>query len=843
MKEALIKTGVGILSFFVSLMVFSSLLNKGATDMTADLQQAGFPVVSFLSGDEDYNPTFGYTVKRNPALMKENITPMGENRSVAFEIECFGKEVDEIHLEVRTVDGGRLIEDTQIKDFENDGDYIDVYTSLKDLLKEGEEYALTIRLNVEGRDVYYNTRVVPREEVDVQTYLEFTEDFTGRTFGDKEQYQELKKYLESNSGGDNSDFGYVNIHSSLEQVAWGNLQVELEGEIHSRLLTIEKDSATLIQYYLVKIGEGKSEEHYRVEEYFRLRRGTQRMHLIDYERTMSRLVFEEDNIFFQNTLYLGINSGTIDMEESPEGTKMAFVKDGTLFVANPSENKFARAYSPYDKDNYYLRPMTELPDIRILSVEEDGRTDFAVYGYLSRGEHEGECGLLVYSFDFTKNVLEEKMFVPYYGSPEMLKANISKLIHLNSRGKVFFFLDGGIFETDLETLETEEVAKALSPDAFSINETQTMGAWMTEGAELGARVIELENFETMNRIEIKAKNGELLKSLGFMGDDLVYGTAREEDVSRDAYGNVHFPMFSVKIQTEEGMIYKNYSEEGFYVTECAFEDNMLSLEREKKDENGNFTAATGDSIVDNTPEKSGKNKLESVVTENYETVWQIALTKEFNSGTLQLMRPKVMLFEDDLAVDVSEDEFLSYYFTYAKGKVTGIWGDEADAVRCAFEENGFVLNGRSRYIWEKKDLQTKNQIMAIKEATVPENSGPLAVCLETIMKYEGFSQDADNMLLRGMSPVEILEKYMMDREILDLTGCPMDVVYYYLSRDIPVMVITGENNAILLTGYNSGELVWMEPAKGTLHKVSKSESEKVFKENSNRYITYCKDAD
>ena len=84
---------------------------------------------------------------------------------------------------------------------------------------------------------------------------------------------------------------------------------------------------------------------------------------------------------------------------------------------------------------------------------------------------------------------------------------------------------------------------------------------------------------------------------------------------------------------------------------------------------------------------------------------------------------------------------------------------------------------------------------------------------------------------------------MMDRTALNLSGCPMDIVYYYLDQDIPVLVQTGEESAILLTGYNSNELVWMEPDAGTLHKVSKDTSENYFKERKNRFITYSRKAD
>lgn len=843
MKQLPFKIIAGVLSFVFFLFFFGGMMNRGTTDMTVEMAEATYPVISFLSGNESYNPTMGYSVRQDVSLLKENITPLGENRSLAFQIRNdSGRDVEEIYLEVRTKDGSRLIEDTQVKEYTTEGDVINVYTSLKDLIKEGEEYSLTIRLVVEGEEVFYHARVVWDEAVDVLTFLEFSRDFTRKTFGEKSEYEELKKYLESSSKGDNTDFGHVDIHSSLEQVAWGSLDAHLEGDIEAVLLTAEPNIATLKQVYLVQIGEGGDAEHYRAEEYFRLKKGTDRLHLIEYERSLSRLIFEEDDLFFASTLYLGVDDGDLAYTESPEGGKIAFTKDGVLYVADPGSNRFARVYSYYDKSDYNVRPMTELPRVKIFDLDEEGKTTFAVYGYIPRGLHEGRNGLIIYTFDFAKNTLEEELFVPYAGSPEVLAANLNTLLHLNGAEKVYFYLDGSIYEGNAKSADYEVIAEGLTPNSFCVNETGTMAAW-TEGEALaGAKKITLENFETMRRTTIEAKSGEVILPKAFMRDDFVFGTARVGDVSVDAYGTVLFPMYSVKIQTEDGTVYKNYEQDGIYVTECVVSDNLLTLNRVRKDENGIFHETDSDSIVDNTPEDAKKNRLETVLTENYETVYQFALKGEYTGKKLQIMRPKFTLFEEDREIEPAAGES-RFYYAYAKGKVTGIYANPSDAVRMAYDDGGFVLDEDSDYVWQKKETRAKNQIMAIKEATVPEGSSSLAVAMEAMMQFEGFSQDADAGLANGMVPDEILERYMAEREIINLTGCPMDVVYYYLNKDIPVLAITESGGGILLTGFNSGEIVWMDSANGSLHKVSKEESRRVFERGNNNFITYIRKAD
>ncbi len=838
MRQQFIKIGVGISVFLTALFISSAILNRGTTDMTVDLSPATYPVISFLSGDELYNTTVGYAKERDVLLMKENITPLGENRSLAFEIRTYSRPIESISMQVRTKNGERLIEDTQIKQIEKNGDVWHVYTSLKDLLSKNEEYALTICLFVDGTPLYYNTRVEWKEEVDVQTFLAFAHEFTDDSFGEKEQYSELKKYLESSSSGDNSDFAHVDIHSSLEQVAWGNLDARRESDIETTLITAENNIASLNQYYLVQVGSGSKAEHYRVKEFFRLKKGTDRMHLLEYERSMSRLVFEEDEIFFGDTVYLGIGDEDVEMKESEKGGLIAFTHDGVLFVAEPKENRFARAFSYYDKDDYNKRPIMEIPKVKILSVSEDGLVNFAVYGYIPRGMHEGENGLTVYSFDFTRNTLEERAFLSYRGSSEMLCANLNNLLFLNDSAELVFFLDGGIHKVMLDGMEYETLAENLTPESFCVNEDGNCAAWITKKEEIGASEVRFMDFSDMQFADIKAGDGEVILPEGFMKEDLVYGIADKGDVSKDAFGNIFFPRYNVRIQNRSGTVYKDYAKEGVYVTDLAFTDRMVTLIRSRKNEDGSFSSIEDDTIVDNSADEETKNHLERVVTENYETVSQIALSSEFDTKKLQVMRPKINLYEGEREVAVKPSGEGKCFYSFSRGKITGVWAEAGDAVRQAYENNGFVLDERSEYIWQKTELPSKNQIMAIHEAGIPDGSSSLAVSLETMMQLEGFSQDADAPLANRSTPAEILKKYMVDTEVINLSGCQTEILYYYLGRDIPVLALTGEQGGILLIGYNSSEFVWMNPEKGTIYKVSKDETATYFSNRGNLFITY-----
>ena len=89
------------------------------------------------------------------------------------------------------------------------------------------------------------------------------------------------------------------------------------------------------------------------------------------------------------------------------------------------------------------------------------------------------------------------------------------------------------------------------------------------------------------------------------------------------------------------------------------------------------------------------------------------------------------------------------------------------------------------------------------------------------------------------SLIYILQENMDKVTVLDLTGCTLDQLYYYLDRDIPVMALMQGGGAVLITGHNEKELVILDPASGELYKKDISKMEDVFENNGNQFITYA----
>ena len=148
------------------------------------------------------------------------------------------------------------------------------------------------------------------------------------------------------------------------------------------------------------------------------------------------------------------------------------------------------------------------------------------------------------------------------------------------------------------------------------------------------------------------------------------------------------------------------------------------------------------------------------------------------------------------------------------------------------------MESGGKTIWMRGNRVNKNQIMAIRATEVTEGKSSVVVCLDTIMSLEGIMSNAQYMLEQGKSVSDILQESMENTQVLDLTGCSLDAILYFVNRDIPVLALLQNGEAVLVTGFNEYNVVIMEPVKGSLYKKGMNDSAEWFLENGNCFITY-----
>lgn len=842
MKKAIARGIVFIITFFVSVLVIGKVMNHGNTDMTTEMSPATFPLLYMEMEGRQVNCLHGYAQEMEGSYQRENITPLQEGRTLSFTVNTFGQKISKISYEVRSVDGSRLVENTEVTRKEENKDIISAVITLKDLIETEKEYSLIILLeNNEGQIIRYYTRIIQSKEYYVEEKLAFIKEFHEKSF-DKEEANDLTKYLEPNAEGDNTTYQKVTIHSSLSQLTWGDLNVKRESEPHITIKEIDVPTGIFTISYLVSTGKVKEKTFYRVQEYYRIRYTADRMYLLDFERTMNQILDENSDSYGNSKIVLGITDPNLPFMESDGGSIFAFVNENRLYSYNITDNKLAVIHSFYDVKNIDERTVYPDNGIKILNVDETGNVQYMLYGYMNRGRHEGYVGLQICSYNSQMNTIEEEIFIPCTTSFQVLEAEVEQFAYVSKTNRLYIMLNRAVYVISLEDKTYEILVSNLKDGCFQVSESNAMLVWQ-EGQDLySSTSLTLMDLNTKKQIQIDAGSDEFIAPLGFMGEDLIYGLAKRGDIHKDNTGRVTFPMYKVIIQDESGKILHTYEQPDEYVTGSVIDSNQITLKKVKRgaDGSGEYIEIEDGQILSNEVVQTGKNYIEVVATEQYEKIVQIAVKGNIDKKTLQILTPKEVLFEGGRELVLEKAEVSDLYYVYGKNGIMGIYMDPSSAVNQAYANSGVVLNEFGDYIWRKGRRNTKNQIMAIIGMQVTEEKDSLAVCLDTMLKFEGVMRNTEYQLNQGNTVLSILGENMEDTQILDLTGCSLDAILYYVDKDIPVLAMLNDGGAVLIIGFNELNIVVMDPITGNVGKRGMNDSRVWLEENGNSFITYAK---
>lgn len=840
MKKTIIRIAVCVVVFLASALIIGSIMNQGHNNMTMEMAPATLPMITMESGGVACNELHGNTVEMDVAYQKDCITLLGEGRQANFTVDTFGREITGISTEVRSIDGSRLIENSEVTGWKANGKSFSVSLTLKDLIDTNTQYSLTLILELEGEQkVYYYTTILWNDDVHISEILEFATDFHGKLY-DKEMAKELTKYLESNSKlTDNGTFHKVNIHSSFQQITWGSLEPVQEDAASIRLTQISGNVASLLMDFVVSTGEGKNKIYYNVEEYYRVRYTSERMYLLDYERTMTQIP-DTTRMYANDKILLGITDENVDMMESADGNTVVFSDMGQLLSYNAATNGLTVIFSFYGKDNADRRTLYDNHGIKILDVDEGGNVKFAVYGYMNRGRHEGETGIQIISYDNSLNTIEEEVYIPYSKSYAVLKDEMEQLLYRNRQQHVYFFLENGVYDVDLENRSAEQLVSIRQDDSLQVSENHEIIVWQ-EGDDINhSNQLNVLNLNTGEQTVIRAEDGEAIRPLGFMGEDIIYGVARESDIRTENSGQIFYPMYKVCISNSSGDNLKEYGQDGIYIVDCAIEGNQITLSRIQRSENGSYQEILDDQIMNNVEEEPGQNKVVTADIDIYERYVQIQTKTTIDTRTIKVLNPKEVVFEGGRELTLDAVSEVSRYYVYNAYGVQGIYSAPGKAVKEAYDSAGVVANDRGITVWLKGNRVSRNQIMAIKEESVTDQKNSLTVCLDNILRHAGITRNTEYDLAQGKTAIQILEENMTGVQVLDLSGCSLDAVLYYVNQDIPVLAILEDGEAVLVTGFNEFNVVIMEPSTGKLYKKGMNDATTWFAENGNHFISYMK---
>jgi hypothetical protein len=828
--------------FLGALVTFSVWINKENKEMASGMAEASFPVIHFLYEDTDINEIHGYVNEMNLGTMRDAVTPIDASNQLHLEISSPEREIENIAYEIRSIEEDHLLVNNNKTDFVIKGDVISCDITLPSLFEGNTEYNMVITLATDKGEIYYYTRLIDPKGCNLEESLSFAMQFHEYTFReDADTF--IPTYMDM-ATGDATTLSYVDLSCTLGQITWG----KFEGtRLTEPIASIEEVSGAynviLLQYVVTSVNENREVEYYNVEEYYRLKKAPNRMYVLNFERRMNE-IFRVENTFLRNNsaIILGIRDPEVEFKTNEAGDSIAFVQEGDLWSYNRSNNTIYQVFSFRGLESINMKENWNQHDIKIIKVDEAGSVDFAVYGYMNRGNHEGKVGIGIYHYDGISHMVEEEIFISSTKSYDALKAELGDLFYVNEQKILYLVLQETFYRIDLTTHEVTKVLENLEDFEYAVSESNRYMAWIDCAEGENSSSIHLEDLKTGISYEVKDEEGTYLRPLEFLGEDFIYGIAKAEHVKIDASGRDVFPMSSLKIMnTYEAQkeVIKTYTPISGYIEMITLENNSIYIDLIKETE-GRFVSGGKDIIMNRETENVGDVGLSTMVTEKKQR--EILITMKSNNSNHKLESIiSSYIQKDEEQTKLSLDDFSKkMYYVYFKGESIFASSHVWEAIRVANEVKGVVVDADRNYVWMRARSTTKSAMKNLAFHEADASGSSIVKAVSAILAFEGKSIGVGDLMAAGQTPLEVLEKTLPEAFVYEIYECKSDDLLYFIDQGTPVMAYIEKDKAILLTGYSQSNLYYYNPATNSEGSMSLEDADAKFALGGLRYVVYIK---
>lgn len=811
--------------------------NAGMDEVTAEMDRPTLPLVYMEAGEDEINCLHGYTSSIDVALFNDSITPIGTNQTIQFRIEDMGEAFQSVGYEVRTVDGSSLIENGAVDEIvKNNGSFY-ITTTLRMNLTELEEYAFIIclRLN-DGRDVRYYTRLIPSDQLYTRQFLQFVQDFHEATFS-KENRAAITRYIEPNDTGENENLSDIDIHSNYETFTWANLSMMRISQMVPAIKDMDSRNAVIELKYAAISGDVDNAQYYNVTEVYRVRYvDSTTIYLMDYNRKVESIFDRFQVNTARNWFFFGISDADQFRYRVSDGNeKVAFVKEGQLWYYNYSNTTITKVFAFWQDSPTDMRTAYDQHGINIVKLDDDGNIVFTVYGYMNRGQHEGENGIAVYRFHAETSRLEEVLFISCDEPYEILKEDASRLAYLNEKGEFFYLLGNNVMKIDLETRQSSYVIHEVPKEYLAVSDSEFLLAYPNASVDRDSTLLTILNLETYEEHTIDAGAGQRIKALGFIENDLVYGLANDTEVVLHTDGSTIFPMHTLKITTLDNTVVKEYTKPGAYVMEARTVNRVIYLNRATVS-GGNYIEASDDFITFKEEDSRGIQVNYQYTYNAYNQLYMIFPNYMYVTAIPQLIITKEIISNDDKTIAVDSGEKSGRYYVYAQGGMQGSYSSPRSAVLAAYEQSGRALDSNGRCIWKISGLLEYAEVTeGLQKTTCDSSAESLQKCVEMILQYEGL-EIPETMDMTG-NPDDILNRYL-GKTAVNLAACDVDNALFYLCQGAPVIAKLNGSTYVLIISYNESTIRYYNPVTGEEVRESRYIIENTFAEQGNQFFTY-----
>lgn len=822
-KRTLILAGIFVIALGIYFITALSTMNKSEAVYTV-MEEPTLPVAYAQMQESEESRLTPYRQEMGQTVLRESLVVLPEDRRLNVRIAYSKSPITAAQYEIRSMDSKRLVERTPVENMENNGEDIWMVLPIQNLLSRDTEYMLHLMVETADREVlHYYTRILWTENDYGVQMMALAREFSTKSMTPG-QAGDLVTYLETSETADNSSLGHVTIKSSFSQLTWAGLDVKLEGDMEVMLKDLDGIMGQVqVQYHVSRLSESGEKEYYEVNDYYTMRWNTKRIYMMDFDRITNQIFSGERELYSGRRLMLGIgNDEAIQLVKSPDSRYLAFVfnRDLWCYDQDKNETKAVKLFSFRSSSDESGRSSYDRHNIRIVSVSDKGDVVFLVYGYMNRGQHEGQQGISLCRYDHS-GAIEERFFIPESESFEQMRLDIEKLSYYSETGMLYLFRGQTIFGVDLSSNEHIVVADGLREGTYAISSDSRKVAWQ-EGADAGGgTIIHLFDLATGENQEIRAPEGDFIQCLGFVQDDFVYGLSRQDSAWILNGRKESQPMYAVEIVNGSLERQTRYEKEDCYIADVEVESARIHIKCYERYGEHDYAYMDDDTIVCNTAvEETYMEGIGWFASEIRRKLYFIQLDSEVRSSrNVKVAAARRITYDQSDTLNLKSGSSVSgmRFFAYGQGQLLGIYERFADAVQASYEKMGLVTDENQQIVWNRVN---REPIVTVRD---PQKNA-----------YD---------IIRSLG--EFAESTETDGGVvlLDARGCSLNQVLYFIGQGYPVLAYIENGSYVLLSGYDQYNVSIFNPSTGETTKMGLNDGAEYFGNHKNDFICAVKAGD
>jgi len=287
-------------------------------------------------------------------------------------------------------------------------------------------------------------------------------------------------------------------------------------------------------------------------------------------------------------------------------------------------------------------------------------------------------------------------------------------------------------------------------------------------------------------------------------------------------------------------VQQEYSKSSYYILDAKAESTRIVVDIAKKNKTGALADSMQDMIL--LTQTIGNDASKSMIVSRNDAIskkeYYIQIGDSVNSDAqFSTSLPRFDVKDNANSIDLLFEQSKAYY-VYGNGRLLYVESDINKAITEAYDYFGVVVDASLNYLWTRgtRDLV---KTLSIQPYRAADNDETLAASLRVLCAQEGIQiADVNAKLEEGDSPFVIIDEAIGAGRSVNLYGCSLSEVYYFVNQGHPVIGIVGNRVAVVVVGYDTENAVLYYPASGKTESVPYKTAESFFNSFGNVFISY-----